>query len=116
MRAKKGRPFERPRVSVEVAIANSEAEKRSHLNHAGIAPEHAIELSEIRVARSQIAGRVRQSAAGIDVVDLARRVLGMVERVAEVGAETQLPALREVHLLRKRDVPVVDALCRQGVL
>ena len=71
---------------VFVAIAKSEAEHRSHLNHPGVAAEHAIKLSEIGMARSQVARGVGQSGARVDIVDLPGRVLRIVEGVAEVGA------------------------------
>ena len=48
-------------VTVQVAIAKLEAEDCPHLNVAGVAAVHPIELSEIRIARSQIVRDVGQS-------------------------------------------------------
>src|SRR5581483_4057415 len=91
-----------------------ESQLRSELNHTRIAGKHLIPFSEQRIPRRQIVGLVGMAEAQ-HAVQAARRVLRMIQRIVEIGAQLEAITLAGRKLLHDVYIEAVDAVGGQDV-
>src|SRR5690348_9000709 len=91
-----------------------ENEFRGQLNHARVAGKYLVPLSEQGISRSEIV-RLANVAGENHVIQPARRVLRMIQRVVKIGSKLHVVALARREGLGHVQVEIIDGAGRQNV-